>query len=181
MADRTIADLAAVLDPVFDSFAEMEPDEDTGEAVLVGGFREAAKRTKHRGRITTRAPSGKRQAAGLEADLVGNLGSLLRPSPPRQIFDGSRIGPTNNSRPRRAGLASRARGVNRSNPLARFAERPVWLGLPLDEAQLYLLYRLVLGRKPRSTQVPDSRSCAASGAEAASTFGPPLRFLPSHA
>jgi hypothetical protein len=112
--------------------------------------------------------------------LLGGLGSSDRFCALRRRAEFSMAaGSARRTRPRRAGLASRARGVNRSNPFARFAERPVWLGLPLDEAQLYLLYRLVLGRKPRSAQVPDSRSCAASGAEAASTFGPPLRFLPS--
>jgi hypothetical protein len=101
----------------------------------------------------------------------------LRPSPPRQMFDGSRIGPTNQTQKSRTGVScSRGQPIQSTRPVRGAAPLA---GSALDEAQLYLLYRLVLGRKPRSAQVPDSRSCAASGAEAASTFGPPLRFLPS--
>ena len=66
-----LADLSAVLGPLFDRLAEVKPDEDARIGILGRRLREAGKRAEYRRRIAAGAASRQRRAAVLEADLVG--------------------------------------------------------------------------------------------------------------
>src|SRR5690348_14936749 len=66
-----VADLDAVGDPGRDRLAEVEPDEDAGEPVLVGGLGEAGVVPQDGRGIGAGLPGGQRVAAGREADVVG--------------------------------------------------------------------------------------------------------------